>query len=209
MRRRMQWLNPLIPTKKIWLRGLTKFVWIPIILQASRNLLKEQGWTAINIRAVAAACHVSVGSIYNYFGSKADLVSNTVESVWHEIFHEPADKSVFRDIQSCVAWMYERMAFGSKEYPGFFILHSMNFMSEGKEDGKKKMQQIFVEWCSRIPTSGQMPLMMHLHRHISQMYFFPWCSLPCSARITIRKRRCSLLNELYIKKIPTLRGNFI
>lgn len=111
------------------------------ILQASRNLLKEQGWTAINIRAVAAACHVSVGSIYNYFGSKADLVSNTVESVWHEIFHEPADKSVFRDIQSCVAWMYERMAFGSKEYPGFFILHSMNFMSEGKEDGKKKMQQ--------------------------------------------------------------------
>ena len=111
------------------------------ILQASRNLLKEQGWTAINIRAVAAACHVSVGSIYNYFGSKADLVSNTVESVWHEIFHEPADKSVFRDIQSCVAWMYERMAFGSKEYPGFFIIHSMNFMSEGKEDGKKKMQQ--------------------------------------------------------------------
>ena len=57
------------------------------ILQASRELLKEQGWTAINIRAVAAACHVSVGSIYNYFGSKADLVSNTVESVWHEIFH--------------------------------------------------------------------------------------------------------------------------
>ena len=56
------------------------------ILQASRELLKEQGWTAINIRAVAAACHVSVGSIYNYFGSKADLVSNTVESVWHEIF---------------------------------------------------------------------------------------------------------------------------
>ena len=36
------------------------------ILQASRELLKEQGWTAINIRAVAAACHVSVGSIYNY-----------------------------------------------------------------------------------------------------------------------------------------------
>lgn len=111
------------------------------ILQASRTLLKEQGWTAINIRAVASACHVSVGSIYNYFGSKADLVSNTVESVWHEIFHEPADKRVFKDIQSCVNWMYERMAFGSQEYPGFFTLHSMNFMSEGKEDGKKKMQQ--------------------------------------------------------------------
>ena len=111
------------------------------ILQASRELLKEQGWTAINIRAVAAACHVSVGSIYNYFGSKADLVSNTVESVWHEIFHEPVDKAVFADIQSCVSWIFERMAFGGKEYPGFFTLHSMNFMSEDKEDGKKKMQK--------------------------------------------------------------------
>ncbi len=111
------------------------------ILRTSRALLKEQGWTALNIRTVAGACHVSVGSIYNYFGSKADLVSNTVESVWHEIFHTPNNKAPFRDIEECVIWMYERMAYGSKEYPGFFTLHSMNFMKEGKEDGKRKMEQ--------------------------------------------------------------------
>ena len=34
------------------------------ILQASRTLLQEQGWTALNIRSVAAACGVSVGSFY-------------------------------------------------------------------------------------------------------------------------------------------------
>lgn len=37
------------------------------ILQVSRALIQAQGWSAINIRSVARACGVSVGSIYNYF----------------------------------------------------------------------------------------------------------------------------------------------
>ena len=55
------------------------------ILKASRELIQQQGWPAINIRCVAAACGVSVGSIYNYFDSKATLLGATVESVWWEI----------------------------------------------------------------------------------------------------------------------------
>ena len=39
------------------------------ILKTSRVLIQQNGWEAVNIRAVAAACGVSVGCIYNYFGS--------------------------------------------------------------------------------------------------------------------------------------------
>ena len=52
------------------------------ILKTSRKLIQQQGWTAINIRSVAAACGVSVGSIYNYFDSKSALISAVVESIW-------------------------------------------------------------------------------------------------------------------------------
>ena len=38
------------------------------ILRASRELIRRNGWAAVNMRSVAAACGVSVGSIYNYFG---------------------------------------------------------------------------------------------------------------------------------------------
>ena len=48
------------------------------ILKTSRALIQEHGWSAVSIRSVAAACGVSVGSIYNYFDSKAELVSATV-----------------------------------------------------------------------------------------------------------------------------------
>ena len=111
------------------------------ILKTSRELIQREGWSAVNIRPVAAACGVSVGSIYNYFDSKAALMSATVESVWCEIFHRPEDGSVFQDTQACITWLYERMEYGCKQYPGFFTLHSLGFLGEDKSDGRQKMQQ--------------------------------------------------------------------
>lgn len=111
------------------------------ILKASRELIQQQGWSAVSIRSVAAACGVSVGSIYNYFDSKTALMEATVESVWYEIFHRSADGGEFQDTQACIIWMYERMEYGCRQYPGFFTLHSLGFMQEDKPDGKRRMQQ--------------------------------------------------------------------
>lgn len=111
------------------------------ILKASRELIQKNGWSAVNIRSVAAACGVSVGSIYNYFDSKAVLMGATVESVWQEIFHQPEDRAVFQDIQSCIIWLYERMAYGHQYYPGFFSLHCLSFFGEDKSDGRRRMEQ--------------------------------------------------------------------
>ncbi len=54
-------------------------------------------------------------------------MSATVESVWCEIFHEPEDGSVFEDTLACISWMYGRMEYGQRKYPGFFTLHSPGF----------------------------------------------------------------------------------
>ena len=87
------------------------------ILKNSRELIREKGWAAVSIRSVASACGVSVGSIYNYYDSKAELISATVESVWCEIFHRPQDEAVFQDVQTCVKWMYERMPTAMSSIP--------------------------------------------------------------------------------------------
>ena len=111
------------------------------ILKVSRELIRRQGWPAIHIRSVAAACGVSVGSIYNYFGSKSALVSATVESIWCEIFLRPEDGAVFQDTLACVVWIYERLEYGCRQYPGFFTLHPLGFMKEDLLDGMLRMQQ--------------------------------------------------------------------
>ena len=109
------------------------------IQHLSRELIKENGWTAVSIRAVASRCSVSAGTIYNYYESKAALLGDTIESVWHEIFFQPQDEQVFQDVTACISWIYERLEYGNRQFPGFFSLHSLGFMKEEKTDGKKRM----------------------------------------------------------------------
>ena len=120
------------------------------ILKTSRELIRQQGWSAVNIRSVAAACGVSVGSIYNYFDSKTALLCAIVESIWGEIFRRPEDGAGFQDTQACIVWMYERMECGCRQYPGFFTLHSLGFMQEDKSDGKRRMQQTWQHIVDRL-----------------------------------------------------------
>ena len=111
------------------------------ILQISRELIQQNGWAGINIRSVAAACGVSVGCIYNYFESKTDLLSATVESIWSDIFHHPEDEAVFQDTLSCVRWMYKQLEYGCQRYPGFFTHHALGFVQQDTADGKQQMQR--------------------------------------------------------------------
>lgn len=114
------------------------------ILKISREIVRKQGFTAINIRTVAAACGMSVGSIYNYFNSKSDLVSAVIESVWGDIFHHWEDAFIFKDTEVCISWIYRRLKYGAKNYPGFFTLHSFGFLQEDKSEGKRLMHQIWA-----------------------------------------------------------------
>ena len=122
------------------------------ILSVSRELIRTEGWTAINIRSVAKACNISVGSIYNYFDSKSELIAATVESVWCDIFHFPDDRNpesddpddsdeskIFQSFPDCVAWIFDRLKQGEEKYPGFFSLHSMGFIEEEKIDVQERM----------------------------------------------------------------------
>ncbi len=111
------------------------------ILNVSRQLMQEQGWAALNIRNVAAACGVSVGSIYNYFHSKSDLLAESVESIWRDIFHFPGPEPCSCDFPDYIRWIFDCIKEGEKKYPGFFTLHSMSFLEEDKKNGKRLMEQ--------------------------------------------------------------------
>lgn len=115
-----------------------------MILQASRDLVREKGWEAVSIRSVAAACGVATGSIYNYFDSKSDLVAATVESVWHDIFHMQEKEPLFHSFTDCIEWIYESIKRGEQKYPGFFSLHAVSFLGEDMAKGKSTMQRSWL-----------------------------------------------------------------
>lgn len=57
------------------------------ILETAYNLFRSEETSTLSIRGVAAACGVSVGSIYNYFPTKSALVAEIVEMFWRESLH--------------------------------------------------------------------------------------------------------------------------
>lgn len=54
------------------------------ILASATKLAREHGLNKLNIRAVATECQVSIGSIYNYFPDKSELVVSVIEDFWKQ-----------------------------------------------------------------------------------------------------------------------------
>ena len=52
------------------------------LLLSARQILFSEGYDAFTIRAVAAACHVAVGTVYNYFDSKVMMVAEVILEDW-------------------------------------------------------------------------------------------------------------------------------
>ena len=55
------------------------------MLEKARSLLIEKGYDACTMREVAAACGVSVGTMYTYFSSKDAMIVHAVAAEWFEV----------------------------------------------------------------------------------------------------------------------------
>lgn len=57
-----------------------------LILSAAKQLASDEGLTQINMRTVAKECGIALGTIYNYYPTKMDLIIAIIESFWAECF---------------------------------------------------------------------------------------------------------------------------
>lgn len=61
------------------------------IIQAALQLFKEKGFKDTSIKSIAEAAEVSPVSIYNYFGSKDNLVALCVNDLFEEVTQQAED----------------------------------------------------------------------------------------------------------------------
>lgn len=120
------------------------------ILEISQKMAFESGLPSLNIREVAARCGVSVGSVYNYFPSKADLIAATIEKGWQGIFHQASPDAQPKDFAECAAWLFASIQKASLEYPSFFTFHAMSFAAPDKEKRRETMNHYFLHMKSGL-----------------------------------------------------------
>lgn len=109
------------------------------ILVISREIVAEEGLNSLSIRKLAARCDLAVGSIYNYFPSKDDLLIETIESVWEDIFKIEDKNQEFDDFIKYLDHVLDHLITGIKKYPNFFNIHSLSFKSKNKDKAKSYM----------------------------------------------------------------------
>lgn len=111
------------------------------ILKVCREMVAENGISALNMRSVAENCHIALGSLYNYFSNKDTLVIATIESIWQDIFHMDCSCDRTPTFLEYVRWIFDSVQNGAKKYPNFFTAHSLSITDIGKSKARVTMNQ--------------------------------------------------------------------
>ena len=120
------------------------------ILAVCRELVADEGLSAVNMRTVAEHCHVALGSLYYYFPSKDDLLIATIESVWADILKLDDLSSSQMNFAGFIAQLTVRIKCGINKYPNFFTAHAMSLSSAGRANGCESMQRYLTLVRSRM-----------------------------------------------------------
>ena len=124
------------------------------ILKTCRELVAEGGPEAVSMRSVAQRRQIALGSIYNYFSSKDELVLAAIESVWQDIFQQAPSRehqSFVRHVQ----WLFDSLRAGIQAYPNFFTAHAFAFVADEKAAARDTMRRFFSQMKQGLLASLQ------------------------------------------------------
>lgn len=117
------------------------------LLKTAKAIVFEEGMDKLNIRRLAQQSGVSVGSVYNYFASKSDLMLAVLEEFWKILFRShpcPAENSL--SFPEFFEETYEALFAGLSEFK-FPLLQQMRPM-QGEEAAKARA--LMEEYISHI-----------------------------------------------------------
>lgn len=112
------------------------------ILLVCRRIAAEKGLKALSMRAVAGECGIALGTLYNYFSDKEELLIAAIASVWQDIFRLTAQEENFPPLlfSEYVERVFTNVCERFRDYPDFFTAHSVAVASSGKSKAKNAME---------------------------------------------------------------------
>ncbi|MCI7658483.1 TetR/AcrR family transcriptional regulator [Anaerotignum sp.] len=121
------------------------------LLLAAKELAKTEGLSALQMRSLASAAGVAVGSVYNYFPNKNALLTAVVASIWFDMFHNDPEENT-RNTGFCdtVSHAFSQIQKGIAAYPDFFAAHRVIFNEGEKENALKLRESTFSHMAKNL-----------------------------------------------------------
>lgn len=117
-----------------------------VILNEAMNIAHTEGLSKISMRKIANNCNIGLGTIYNYYPTKDDIILDLVEKFWSCCFEGFDD--VCKDDLDFFKTM-ENIYFHMLNYLNRFKKHCLEYMSElplsSKSKGKTKEGEFLKE----------------------------------------------------------------
>lgn len=115
------------------------------LIKAAKEIITAQGAEQLNIRLLAKNCGVAVGSVYNYFPTKAALSIAVVGDFWAAAFH---GNTCMTDADGSFPRLVERIYHTADSRLGdnrsFFTVHPAIIGDKDRASGKAAMEACFV-----------------------------------------------------------------
>jgi AcrR family transcriptional regulator len=123
------------------------------IMEATINLINEKGFTSTSINQIALQAKVSPVSIYNYFGSKENLVLECIKRIIFENYENArkilkSNLSYEKKLEKALSLCSSEMNTSISEYFSTISLSERNFLkilNEGCKDIQRSLYQDFIE----------------------------------------------------------------
>lgn len=119
------------------------------IAKAAYTLAEEHGLSGLGIRSVAEACGVSVGTIYNHFPTKDDLMVEVIGSFWRNAFREDMCRVVPGErFDTFIARTVQAMATALATFRSDWLPQASALSMQGRDAGKMRESKAFAHMRS-------------------------------------------------------------
>lgn len=122
-----------------------------VILSAAKDIATKQGITKINIRSVAKTSGIAIGTVYNYFPSKGDLLVAVIEDFWEDAFKNIDWESFSRNnFYDNLEKIYNILCTYLNKFKENWLDQLALLKAQEKKLGRQRQNEYFQKICSRI-----------------------------------------------------------
>lgn len=119
-----------------------------MLLEIARDISYREGISKVSIRRLASESGVAIGTVYNYYPSKADLVADVMEDFWRNVFHGSHFDTESGDFLGSVKEIYERVSMNL----GVFEKEFLEDLTGMEKEERKKSRMIGENYVIHMKT---------------------------------------------------------